>query len=382
MLTNDARHKIFGLTFESLFCSDDLLPSLSFMDQSEKKIVMNRWQKLIRILIETGSWINHFEAQELVEAYCHLHEINRQGSELLLDIIFADQTIYLWEQEAKNNQLLEEYKTSLDENRRQEITRIAMIRAIINSYMIDTRTLQDTDMMKRLDFVFPRELKMAVEKIKYCRLPIKSMAELTELIKNEFPKLPESYLKQIPKFQNLLNGCLVVDEKPIVLPPSVSPKAPKLSSILEETEDALNDLFADTQKDIPAMHTKEQIMIIVKEPGSQKSLPDTAVKDAVYNVTLEGIQQQINEMLDDYNKDEIQDRIMDHLRTLLKHSRDCDRITSFWKILKLIESEMQKKYVPADTNFLMRKFGIAYKTVSLFKYRIGGDTALLHQFEQ
>lgn len=366
MLTQKARHEIFGLVLETTFESGDFIDFLhsTQKDNDDWTITLltfkRRWAQVKKILIDVGAWVNRWEAIELTKLLMKHHQITNDN--IWEETFHTDPDLHLWEQQEKDNKIFDRRSEAIG-NEKDEIDRVSLIRAIINLYMIDTRILQDTDQLPRLDYTFSHEIQMVIDKIIYYRLPV-TLEELCSFVRLEFPRLPQScihYLEQ--NYQEIFK---------IHLPEKLKPKI----SIPDE------DFFENFDQMFDAIHEDEIPEFETREPTSVPNGNNLRLKvklaDTSYNLTAEGIINSLKELFPDYTIDEIQTRAMDKLRSFRKHARDVDMIEVYWKLLKTVEIDFLKEWQGNNKESeYMQKLGKIRTALSLFIIEMGNDTALL-----
>ncbi|MCX6744182.1 MAG: hypothetical protein NTX82_01510 [Candidatus Parcubacteria bacterium] len=366
MLSNKARRKIFGLALETVFENGDFFNILNAIQTDDQDVAIFtfkvKWQKVKRILIDINSWITLYEARELIEAFMKMYKI--ENSEIWESILPTDQDLFLFGKKKSLDALWQERQTATSEEK-HEIDRTTIIRAIINTYMLETKIMQDSEFLRRLDVIFPQELQIVVNKLKSYQIRC-SLEDLEKLINSEFPRLPRSYLNYIAKYyQQIMAGYDPVDFE---LPSKV-----RLGN--ESLEDEFDSVFADALVDegINPLKTREPVVSLNEE---QHSLIIN-LEGKEYKITVESISDLLLKMINDYSLDEIYDRVTDQLRTFRRHARDEDKLENFWLIIEKVENLFQQQWARDEDSELMKKMGNLISSLAILKTEMGNDLALL-----
>jgi hypothetical protein len=373
MLSETARKHIFGLAFESIFEAGQTLEIMNHVQTDDFPVAVltfkTRWEKIINILVELGAWITQEEATELIPLFLKSHQIT--NDEIWKEVIFTDNTIYMWTQSALF------YKKEIIGQEKQEQDRIALIRAIISSHMIDTRINQKHVMLKRERFVFQQELILAARKIASFHLRT-TVEELKELIALEFPKLADKRLEHveiifdrilaqyIPVEINLmeaLEGMGKIDDQALT--------EPVIEPLSEEEEASVDSMFDQIQ--LPPMETKEAVAL----PSSDGQSMEVTMQPTIHQVNANGIVTTLKALIPKFASDEIQERAMEELRNFKKHGRNLNKLDVLWKILKLAERKLQSEYDKEVDTEEMRKLGKLVSALSMYKIEIGNDQEIL-----
>ncbi|MFC1598949.1 hypothetical protein ACFL2U_03015, partial [Patescibacteria group bacterium] len=368
MLSEKARKHIFGLAFESIFEAGQTMEIMNLVQDDDFAVAVltfkSRWEKIIKILIELGGWITQEEATELVPLFLKSHGI--KNDEIWQEVVFTDNTIYMWTQSAIF------YNKEIVGKEKQEQDRIALIRAILSSHMIDTRINQEHVMLKRERFVFQQELILAAKKIASFHLKT-TAEELKELIALEFPKIADTRMehvdvvfqsilaKYIPVEINLmeaLEGIEEVADTTKLTEPTIEP----LSAAEEADVDAMFDKIQ-----LPPMETKESIAL----PGSDGKSMEVTMKPTIHQVNANGIVSTLKSLIPKFTIDEIQERAMEELRNFKKHGRNLNKLDVLWEILKLAERKLTSEHDKDVDTEDMRKLGKLVIALSMYKIEIG-----------
>ncbi len=375
MLSKKARYAIFGLALETIFESGDALEIMQSIQKDKCDFDLavlafrNRWQKVLNILIELGAWISNEETYELIPMFLKGHDIHNE--EIWREVVLTDHTIHMWSHYAKENVL--QYFDEMTLEEKKELDRIALIRAIISSLMIETRVNQEIIMRKRPQYTFKAELKLAAKKMASFHIRT-SPEELKALIKLEFPQLPDMNLEDVDKiFETILSKYIPVEiELKEIQEEKLQTATQEISNQpLAPTEDEVDDLFDSIQ--LPPMETKNPI---TQEVCDGQDV-EFRLKSVVHEVSPVGIVSMLRELIPDFSEEEIQERAMEELRNVKRHSRTLDKMEVFWEILKLAEKLLLREYDKNDNTSEMKKIGKLYAALSMYKIEIGNDQKII-----
>lgn len=378
MLSDKARFQIYGLALQTHFEDGDFLDILKSIQNDARDYEVAilsfrfKWQKVKRILISVGAWVTRFEALELLEVFMKMYRINNR--EIWESILHTDEDLYLWDKKKSLTAFWEERKTATLE-RKKEIDRLAIIKAIINTCMLETKVMQDSEYLKRLDVVFRKELQIVADKLKHYQI-LCTPDDLGKLIQEEFPKLPASYLNYIKKYYpQILAGYDPVDFE---LPSQMKDPTASL-------EDEFDSVFANAlvAEEISPLQTREPITMINEE----NHLLAINLEGKYYEITVSGIIDLLYKMISDFSAEEIYDRATDQIRSFRRHARDEDKLETFWLIIDRAEKELHKQWVDEkelkaqraseDEIIIMRKLGKIISSLGILKTEMGNDIALL-----
>jgi len=373
MLSEHARLRIFGLAFESIFEAGQTLEIMNYVQKDDFPVAVltfkSRWNKIINILIELGAWITLEEAIELVPIFLKGHGIN--NDEIWREVIFTDDTIDIWNKNAIT------YKREFEQKDRQDKDRIALIRAILSSHMIDTRINQEKIMRKRERFVFQQELIWAAKKMASYHLKT-SPDELKQLIALEFPKIQDKKLEHVDiVFKSILAKYLPVEvslteiiEEPEIIKEELL-AIPTIEPLPEEEEAEVDALFDEIQ--LPPMETKESVTLA----STNGTDVEIAMQPTIHSVDPNGIVNALKGLIPKFSIDEIQERAMEELRNFKKHGRKLDKIDVLWQILKLAERKLASEFDKEVDTEEMKKMGKLVTALSMYKIEIGNDQSIL-----
>ncbi len=386
MLTKKARLSIFGIIFSQTFEKGDVIHILKDLQRDDQSLAIfafkAKWEKIIKLLVELGSWVDRFEAQELVEHVMKAYQVNNR--EIWEAAIFEDPTVYMWDQAALENRRLDSRdEASAEELRQIEIA--AYVRAIISAYMIDTKIFQSGEDLKRLDFIFQQEIGLVIKKLWEYLLPI-SIDEFVKYLKLEFPYLRQSHiqfvlenytnafekrLKEIEESQAILQG----KKKPKAAKAALPVKVPPPQIVDEDNLDALFDNII--MEEIPDMVVREPEPVI---GADQTVMPKLHAK--IHKINTEGVTQLLLALIPKFVLDEIPERTLGQLLILQRHARQTDQIGVFWKILNRVERKLNTEYHQAPESEEKKKLNNIIRILLAFKIKLGTDTARLENLKK
>ncbi|HDQ22972.1 MAG TPA: hypothetical protein ENN28_03295 [Candidatus Uhrbacteria bacterium] len=381
MLTKKARLSIFGILFSQIFEKGDVLNILKDLQEDDKDLATfsfkMKWEKVLKILTALGSWVDRFEATELIEVIMKAYKVNNK--EIWESVIFTDQTIYMWEKEAAENRQLD-LRDQVSAEKLFIIEQAAYVRAIISAYMIDSKILQLGEDLKRLDYVFQQEVALVAKKIKDYRLPI-NLEEFIKHLKLEMPFLKESHFQFVRAnysefFASWLKKSISGKEKRKAAKSVSEPAPAKAPAILDE--DNVDSLFDSIVIDkIPDMEVREAEPII---KGDQTVLPQLHTK--IYKIDADGVTQLLLALIEKFGLDEISERTLSQLWILQRHVRQTDQISAYWKILNQVERRLLVNYHQLPDSEEKEKLNKIIQTLLAFKIRLGNDTARLESLKK
>lgn len=385
MLTQKARLSIFGILFSQNFEKGDVIHILKDLQQDDPNMAIfafkMKWQKIINLLVELGSWVDRFEAAELVEHIMKAYAVNNR--EIWEAVIFEDPTVYMWDQAALENKRIDT-RHEASGNELAEIEKIAYVRAIISAYMIDTKILQAGDDLKRLDFVFQQEIALVIKKLQEYLLVI-SLEEFTKYLKLEIPFLRQSHIqfvkdnytavfeqrqKEIEESLPLIKGKKKAKKTEVPKTPAPPPQV--------VDEDDLDTLFDNIiMEDIPDM--------VIREPEPVVEADHTVIPqlhEKIHKINTEGVTQLIQALIPKYTIEEIPERTLGQLRIIQRHVRKTDQIGVFWKICNQVERKMISDFHQAPDSPEKDKLNKIIQTLLTFKITLGNATARLENLKK
>ncbi len=365
MLSDKARYRIFGLALETVFETGDFLKIIQDLQRDDPEMAIFffkiKWAKVKRILIDSGSWATRFEAIELLDTFMNTYRIKNR--EIWEEVLHTDQDLFLFGKKISLNTIWEE-RLKADPKQRMEIDRLTIIKALLNTYMLETKIMQDSESLRRLDVIFPQELQIVVDKLKHYQIRC-SVEDLQRLLEEEFPRLPQSYFNYVGKYlQQILDGYQAVDFE---LPSRVSAETDTL-------EDEFDNVFANALVDEEINHLKTREPEVSLDEGNQSLVINLKGKD--YEITVDSITDLLLKMLN-FPVEEIYNRVADQIRTFRRHARDEDRLETFWLIIDNVEKQLQAQWTKDDQSELMEKIGKIITCISILKTEMGNDIALL-----
>ncbi|MFA5188070.1 MAG: hypothetical protein WC460_01765 [Patescibacteria group bacterium] len=383
MISERARLKIFGLALESKIEMGDAIQILKDIQYDDLNLAIltfkKKWEGVAQILFNVGSWVTRWEALKLIDALMKHYGINNR--EIWEEVLHTDLTLHMWDHLALENRLPEE-RNEADAIRLLEIDRITTIRAIIETYMVDTRGLQDQLTTKRNVIVFRKEMGSAIKKIINYRIKTDA-AEFKKLLKLEFQNLTSERLSDFDKlYAKYLDSYEPLEVR---LP---LPKKESIASIEARLKKA-------EIEGVPADDSDENIDLMFEEI----QLPDFNTQDATdlvdndkffvlefkpksYEVNTEGIIDVLKSLIAEYGVGEIDMRSLEELKTFQKHALEHDLLGQYWKIINEVEKKLLKVWRREIQTDEMKKLGKIITSVSIYKISLGNNTALLEHLKK